>query len=337
MKKFLLKVSILSLYVLLLKIVFPIIVDPFNVFHVYNIRATGTEPNRHYIKMTYILDNPDKFSGYLFGSSRVGAIHTNKIPGKIYNMTYSVGLPAEHLANLKTFATNNIRPSKVFIGLDSIAITVDPSSHITQAMRCPYEYLTSGHFFYLFFDVKTVFDSLRIKPKASDADSLKVFYSYGWQYDYGMESVFDWDNDKYVPVKDSGIYEKSAKRALREVREIVDFCHENRIELVFFTNPMYKTTYMNALDVHYLDFLEGIAEFSEFYNFSSFNNITMNNKNYLDTSHYKAEVGDLILNVICSGEIYPELYAQGFGVKVTKDNAKGFISALREQAQEFVK
>ncbi len=125
MKKFLLKTSIFAMYVLVLHIVLPFLIDPFNVFHFKNVRATGTEPNRNYIKMRYILTNPDKYDGFLFGSSRVGAIHTDKITDKrIYNITYSVGLPAEHLANLQTFRENGIIPQRIYIGVDNIPLYV---------------------------------------------------------------------------------------------------------------------------------------------------------------------------------------------------------------------
>ena len=92
---------------------------------------------------------------------------------------------------------------------------------------------------------------------------------------------------------------------------------------------------MEALDKNYLVFLEGLANITDFYNFSGFNNITLDNNNYLDWSHYTAEIGDMIINVICNGVKYPELNSQGFGVKVTRDNVKDLIRLLTEQAANF--
>ena len=102
MKKFLLRILPFVIYAFILHVVFPVIVDPFNVFHADNIRTNGVELNKNYIKTRYILKHPDRFDSFLFGSSRVGAIHTDKIPGlRTYNMTYSAGLPSEHLANIR--------------------------------------------------------------------------------------------------------------------------------------------------------------------------------------------------------------------------------------------
>ena len=98
MKKFLVKASFFGIFCLLVGVAFPLWLDPYNVFHAAHIRDNGITPNKNYIKMTYLLSHPDTFDALLFGSSRVGAIHTEKISGlKCYNMTYSAGLPEEHL------------------------------------------------------------------------------------------------------------------------------------------------------------------------------------------------------------------------------------------------
>ena len=61
MKKFLWKICPFILFILVLEIAIPMAVDPYNVFHWRQIRDNGVEPNSNYIKMEYILHNPDKF------------------------------------------------------------------------------------------------------------------------------------------------------------------------------------------------------------------------------------------------------------------------------------
>ena len=338
MKKFLRKTSIFVMYVLAVQIVFPVLVDPFNVFHFKDIRATGTEPNRNYIKMRYLLDNPGKYDGFLFGSSRVGAIHTDKITDKkIYNLTYSVGLPAEHLANLQTFRENGIIPQRVYIGVDGIPLSTHIEDHVKQAMRCPYEYLKddSDHFFSLYFNPLDAMQSLAIPVRQEDISSIAHIYTWGHQYEYNAISTFDWDNVKYETVQPPQDYHQNISRALNDMNGLADFCRENNIGLIIFTNPMYCVTHMNAVDIGYLQFLEGLAEISDFWNFSSLNDVTLNKDNYRETSHYKAEVGDMIIDAICNGKSYPKLQAQGFGVKVTRENVKDLIAILRQQAEDL--
>ncbi|MBQ3449088.1 MAG: hypothetical protein IJG34_04235 [Synergistaceae bacterium] len=339
MKKFLLKISVFALYALLLQAVFPVLVDPFNVFHAECIRANGVEPNQNYIKTKYILNNPEKFDSFLFGSSRVGVIHNDKIPGlRTYNMTYSAGLPSEHLANIKTFLKNKIHPAKVYIGIDSYAYTDEITDHINERLRCPYEYIAGDliHLFELYLDPVMTRKSLKTMSKSNSKMDVNTFYQYGWWGKYGSTSKFNWNAENIKPSYGRRFSDETLRNALNDIKEIVNICRENNIELVIFTNPMHNITYMASVrELKYLDFLEGLADITEFYNFSSLNNLTLSNDNYLETSHYKAETGDLILNVICSDEIYPELYAQGFGVKVTRDNSEEFLAMLKRQAEEY--
>ncbi|MBQ7577704.1 MAG: hypothetical protein IJT21_05510 [Synergistaceae bacterium] len=333
MKKFLLKVSIFILYSLILQVVISIIIDPFNVFHAYNIRDNGIEPNKNYVKMKYILANPEKFDSFMFGSSRVGNIHTDKISDyKVYNMTYSAGTPREHLDNLKTFLSHNIYPQKISIGVDSYSYTELIDDHIHQHFRCPYEYLRDNfiHFCRLYIDIARNIEALEGILKHSPSKKfVERFYKYGWNSDYNRETKFDW---KKSPLEPSFGSKYNLSGTLNDLREIVNLCRENNIELVIFTNPMHNVTYRASVnDKNYFEFLEGLAQITDFYNFSSLNNITLNNDNYLETSHYKAEVGDIIINVICNGAQYPELQAQGFGVKVTRDNVKDLITLLESQ------
>ena len=158
-----------------------------------------------------------------------------------------------------------------------------------------------------------------------------IFYKYGW----GIitKDTLDWSKAK------PNVGDKvDIDTALKHIREISGICRENNTELILFTNPMHRITYLASVrDKDYFKFLEGLAEISDFWNFSSLNDITTNNVNYHETSHYRANVGDMIINVICNGKSYPELNAQGFGVKVTRENAKDFISMLRRQIEDYEK
>ena len=109
MKKFIRKVLFFFVFCICIILIPAYISDPFNVFHWKNVRSNGINPNYNYIKTKYVLENPDKYDGYLLGSSRVGVIHVEKIKEeKIYNMTASAALPREHFETLKTFISNGI-------------------------------------------------------------------------------------------------------------------------------------------------------------------------------------------------------------------------------------
>ena len=155
MKTFLKKISPFVLFILILEIAIPILADPYNVFHWRRIRDNGVEPNSNYIKMEYILHNPDKFDSFLFGSSRTGFVDVEKIPeGRWYNMSYSEGLPLEHLENLKELIDNGIIPKNVMIGVDNISCFVDPAIHDKQFYRIPYPRENKLGFYANYFSIK---------------------------------------------------------------------------------------------------------------------------------------------------------------------------------------
>ncbi|MBQ6417686.1 MAG: hypothetical protein IJJ91_03330 [Synergistaceae bacterium] len=335
MKKFLLKVSIFAVYAVLMSVIIPILVDPFNVFHAEHIRANGIEPNKHYIKMKYILANPKKFDSFIFGSSRVGSIHTDKIANeRCYNMTYSAGLPGHHLSNIKTFLKNGICPKKLYIGLDSLSFTCSYEAQENEPLRCPYEYLVDDtwYFLKLYLNPAMVLRAIWVILSGSSSRiDVDVFYKYGCNVSTTTERKYDWS--KAEPSVGNKV---DIDKALEFIRETADICRDNGIELILFTNPMHRITYMASVkDKDYFKFLEGLAEISEFWNFSSLNDVTINNANYREPSHYRAHVGDLIIDIMCNGKSYPELQRQGFGVKVTRENIRDFIDILRRQYEEL--
>lgn len=242
MKKFLLKVSIFAAYISILHIILPLFIDPFSVFHGYSIRENGVAPNKNYVKMKYILNNPGKYDSLLFGSSRVAAIHTNKMPGeKCYNMVYSGGLPGWHLLNIKTLFANNIRPKKIYIGIDSISYSGNYDSQVRSTEACPYEYLENDviHFMTLYFNVSAVARSFLTminfwRGKIPHVN-YTMFYEYGF-YDV-KPGYFDW-NDKRSLVPSYG-KDMNIDLALQHLCEIRDICRENGTNLVLFTNPMH--------------------------------------------------------------------------------------------------
>lgn len=327
MKKFIGKVCIFGVYALIITVLVPVLIDPYNVFHKDKIRDNGIEPNKNYIKMSYVLDNPDKFDSFLFGSSRVGAIHTDKIEGEnCYNMTYSVGLPAEHLANLKTMISNGIIPEKVYMGVDSISYTVDYESHYADKLKSPYEYSQTNpiDFFLLYLNPMDAVTSLsETLSNEKEEDYVSNFYEYGWWCGYDLTKQFDWTNVQIST--GTGYY---MDETLQQIQEMADLCQNNGIEFIVFTNPVYELIYEESLKQDYLVFLERLADITPYYNFSGINDITTNTDNYIDSSHYNAYIGDMILECICNGKQYDGLYEDGFGMYVTGENVDELLEIL---------
>jgi len=305
-------------------------VDPYNVFHWKNIRDNGVEPNKNYIKTKYIVNNPTKFDGFIFGSSRVGAIHVENIKDyHIYNMTYSAGTPNEHLRTLRTFIEEGVKMEIVCIGVDSLSYTEDSREHEKQALRCSYQHLQNPiNFFLKYFDVAMIKQSIPVIKQKLRVENVEVFYEYGAGLPYVIIPKADWENE--LPfIGNAQLLEET----LQDIREIKQLCDENEIKLIIFTNPLCEVTYRESVNRNYLVFLKELANITEYYNFSGLNNIALDADNFYDTSHYNAFVGDMIISAIFEDEVDETLYEQGFGWYVTSDNINELLELLQEKSK----
>ncbi|MDR2510141.1 MAG: hypothetical protein LBC77_05810 [Spirochaetaceae bacterium] len=334
MKKLFLKLFLLALPC----IIAPCLLDPYNVFHYKNVRDTGVESNRNYIKMRYILDNPDKFDSYLFGSSRVDAIDVSALKeSRWYNMNYSSGLPKQHFENLEVLIHNKIIPDTVLIGVDDIACSRNPQSHQKQLLRMPYPKEAMQNKAAYFGFLINYFNPVTLKSlpiilshkRENKSRFQKQFYENGGLY-YSEEQLGrkpDWE--KSVPSASPFSY--GIDNAIRDIQSLIELCDKNNIKLIFFTNPLHKMTYEKAVEYGYIDFLIRLSDITDYYNFSGLNDITTNNDNYFETSHYKRNVGYLIIDTIFYRNTDPALLSQGFGRLVTAETRSGFFHLLRSQ------
>jgi len=331
MKKFFRNILFLSLFIIFFVVFCCTVLDPHNVFHYKNIRDNGIEPNKNYIKMRYILDNPACFDSYLFGSSRVAFINVADIPGlHCYNMYYSVGLPREHRENLEVMIKKNIIPAVVLIGIDDIGCYRDPELHHNQFPRMPYptDAIQNNAAYYKFLMKYINPGVLRAIPiiifhKGEDLTYRKQFYENG-----GISTKRNWRNI-FVGVPSFDNY--GIDNVIADIQSIIDLCNRNNIKLILFTNPLHISMYQQAVENGYIDFLSKLSEITDYYNFSGINDITINNDNYIDSVHYKAEIGNLIIDVIFNNKTDQKLLSQGFGYYVTNETKNEFISLLLKQ------
>ncbi len=327
MKKFLRKIAPFVLFILFLEIAVPMLVDPYNVFHWKEIRDNGVEPNSNYIKMRYILSNPDKFDSFLFGSSRTGFINVENIPeGKWYNMSYSEGLPGEHLENLREMIENGIIPKNVMIGVDNISAFVDPALHEKQFYRIPYPRENKLSFYANYFSIRGVLESLEVimNHEVEDPDYVERYYETGSTL-RDPSLAGQWEAD--APYWEY-YYKDYISQGVLAIQRIADLCDEYDIRLIVFTNPMYYKTWQESKYYGFESFLFWLAGVSDYYNFCSSNDITKNQKYYYEPSHYTEEVGDMIIDRIFNDVRNEELESQGFGYYVTKENVEQFFEEL---------
>jgi hypothetical protein len=339
MHRFIIKLLPFIAFCFLLTIILPVWIDPYNVFHWNNIRDNGIEPNKRYIKMHYILNNPELFDAYLFGSSRVYSIDVDKIEQfHFYNMTYANGLPGEHLENLKTMIQRGIIPAVVLIGVDDISCFGSsvannlmnksyPSPPVHTMFTDMFEHL---RFLVSYCNAGMLVSSLKtiILYKSPDKREYREqFYKNGSRIRTLMNQEYNWQ--KAVPANLA--YENRIDSCIIDIKNIVDLCDNYDIKLIVFTNPIHVISYQKSVNAGYLDFLYKLSDITDYYNFSGINDITINNKYWFETTHYKMDVGDKIVRVIFNNITDEKLVSQGFGYYVTRHSRDTLFAILKGQ------
>ncbi len=311
--------------------------DPYNVFHVDHIRDMGVEPNKNFIKMKYVLENKDKYDTFIFGSSRVGFFYFDTSPYEhYYNMSYSEGLPKEHLDNLKVLLAAGVQPKHIFLGVDNISYLVDPALHEDLLIRMPYP--ADGNL--LPFYAKNVSNwevtckSFRLLTGLEKVEVGNMPLDPARFYENG-ESVYNDDyrmpSSVYETAYWDSYYADRTDEAIEEIRQFKELCEENGIELTVFINPLHYKTYTKSARHGLFTFMEKLAQVTDYYNFTGLNEYTSQDQYFFETSHYKPEVGYAMVDAMCYGKVPEDLATSWFGMLVTADNVSDFTEYFQEQ------
>ncbi len=337
LKRFIIKFTIFAVIILGFFITFSVVLDPYNIFHYEYPRNNGIEANKNFIKMRYILNHKDEFDSLLFGSSRAGFTDVEALPdGKYYNMCSSEALPAEHVRLLKILIKKGFVPKNVTVMVDDISCFVDPEGmHKTMLFRIPYPDDGIGpwfDFYVKYCDVITIGEAYaQVKDyEPTDEDYTARFRRSGSERLNAVSSFHDENEVGYW----ADYYELRIDEVMADIRELKAVCSENGINLRIITNPLYYKTYQRDIENGYIDFLEALAGETDYWNFSSFSDITLDEHNYYETSHFTAEVSKMMMDTVYNGARNDALWQQGFGVEVTSENRDEFIYFLKYQAGE---
>ena len=107
---------------------------------------------------------------------------------------------------------------------------------------------------------------------------------------------------------------------LEYYKKMLQLCNDNNINLKVFTTTVHISQLkiledLNKMDIYY-KWKEELAKISSYYDFMTENSISLNDDNYIDTSHLKQEFGYLYFARIFEDKSIP--IPQDFGVKIPK-------------------
>ena len=308
---------------------------------------TLVEINQHIYNPEYIFRNPERFDSFIFGSSRIAVIDPAKICGRnFYNMSYSQGLPSEHLAILKTFIRKGIRIKTVVIGLDEFCFTTSSREHEKQLLRIMHPSVTgrslSDTFFTFFLRMPKLFEISNGMELLFNNGGRKKFLvnDKGLQLTWAEKEkeivlsgkpLFTNDTIESSPI----IYDtKLVDEVFTQIEELILLSKKNNFSLIFFFNPSNSNSYINKYANSLFPIKSRLASLTDFYDFSGLNPVTLNNLDYYDDSHYRYFVGDMIVKKIFPCDNLNDL--RDFGVLVTKKNVNKHIQNQKLEIEKYL-
>lgn len=303
--------------------------------------------NQHTFNPEFIFRNPGKFDSFLFGSSRVAVINPETIQtGRFYNMSYSQGLPGQHLAILKSFLKRGVKIKTVVIGLDEFCFSLSSSTHQKHLLRIMHPDVSGesraaifGMYFYRkpnLYELTNWRDRVILGKLQNRFMMNSSGFNLGWLQKEKIlqetgKPIFQYDIKKYEPVKYG---RDEMNEALSAIRELIELAHKHNFSITFFVSPFYSQLYLNYAEA-LLEVKTNLAQLTNFYDFSGFNSITTDSINYYEESHYRYRVGDMIIKrIFGSGEIE---VSKDFGFLVTRENSALHIENQRHELEQYLK
>ncbi|MEI6697061.1 MAG: hypothetical protein WCO13_13465 [Bacteroidota bacterium] len=299
------------------------------------------EPNKRYMKMMFLKRNPNKFDSFIFGSSRANAIDPGRIPNKKYfNMTYSNGMPSQHYEDIQELLRNGFKIKNLLIGIDYSSLLENSEILESDLLRkkYPVSFIEKILFYKAYLLNMPDWEYVKLALKKSTIDRSTLLEN-GIVNNKMIDSIIDAlplahlssvnlsvPSSDYTPNPDIG-------NNIKQIEKIVQIAKANHINLIVFINPTQSTTYLNFNMDDYLESLKSLSKVTDYYDFSGLNSVAINNMNFYESSHFRKNIGDLIIAKIFN---LPKVsIPTDFGRYVTKENVDEDIRLQKQWFEEY--
>lgn len=322
-------------------------VDPFSVFQTHVLKR-DFQINERFLKIRYLENHHQKFDSYMFGSSRIAttepAVIEKYLPGAhFYNMTCADANLYDYLLHLKYFLKEHYKIKNIYMQID-IGDMFSYGQNGSDYMRKFHPDVTGGSLTRFYVGYLLGYFPQNVIGKIEQNIEKRNGYEYHW--DRGTWSEPEKEKEILEDCSEYVLHEptfhakqKRMKRfstidkSIQALKEICDLCDKNGIKLYLFTTPHNKNM-MDSFDTEdYLTFLTRLAEVRDYYDFSGYNTVTLDDCNHYESSHYRPIVGQMIAARIFRDTTVP--LPADFGFLVTKRSVDGHIEKLRKQIENY--
>ena len=263
-----------------------------------------------------------------------------------YNLALQGANMHETLRYFQHAIANQSQLKTVVLGIDFFMFTDLPNKLIFKESRLEKKYITFEDAISVLFSL----DALETSQKTIEENKTE---SETHEFLDGLLLV---DPRKPLP----GSLEEFTKFIVRGFKEkdeatlsqqkleffqaLVNLCQNRRIKLKIFISPahamQWEASRLNGEWETFEQWKREIVKIAPVWDFSGYNSITtepiteqMNH--YIDSSHYRKEVGDVILSRILDDQT--ETVPDDFGVLLTPDNIEAHLEKIRGDRERWVK
>ncbi|MGB6020194.1 MAG: hypothetical protein WBF77_11440 [Sulfurimonadaceae bacterium] len=324
------------------------LIDPFNIFHT-KLLSEQFQMNERFMKIEFPQENHTKYDAYLFGSSRIGTTAPSVIEKHIpnshfYNLSVSAANMEDYRSHLKYFIEKGYPINTLYLQIDFVDTLIDYGHPIDRHLTKKHPDITGDSLTGYYLSYLTLFAPFNLRGKLNrnfDDENPKYLLEKRL---YDLEETGTWArlNKESALQSDPDTYIKSVKsfqspepknsysKHLRKYPQIIaafkdinQLCRSNKIELIVFTTPHNRNMMHGVNIVDAMAFVKDLAKIHDIWYFSGYNSITLDDRNYYESSHYRPHIGSLIAQRIFRGKTKD--VPEDFGLLLTSDNIDTFI------------
>ncbi len=304
-----------------------VVIDPFYVLRTPFLKIQP-QINDRFAKIESLRRRTDRFNSYIMGSSRMygtppGAIEKYIAGSKFYNLATIFATMSEHVLHVKYLVRNGYPVKNLYIGLDFDVYSTVRMHEETNCLLKLHPRVTNESTIAFYWSYIGILSKGDIKRKLRANFGKKGTSSVEIKPDGTLASGPDPENpglfvEMPMNIDRIGTKNGSMKGNLESLKELVALCRQYDIHLHLFITPYHRRLMDHFVPQDYLTFLKELSEITAFWDFSGYNSVTTDNRNYLDHSHYNLRVSRLIAARIFDDKTLA--VPEDFGVRVTREN-----------------
>ena len=319
------------------------LVDPYEIFQTGWFDEVGATQER-YLKIEH-LKKDKSFNTFLLGGSRMGTTNPNDLenilPGaRVYNFFVSSGNQTDNLAHGRWLMKNQPQIKTLYVQVDwpeSLGVFGGSKQHLPHpevAGNSQADFVAQFLFLFPFEAFK-----FKIAHNTSKKGEFKLSLKTGQFYYPQRDALLDRDCEAYIsqtpsltnPVDEeraTGAQSSLITRSLDTLKLLVGEANDRGVRVVLYITPHHHR-FLDKINVElYADFLTQLAAISTFWNFGFYSEITLNDCNYYESSHYIRAVAPHLYRAM-SGE-----NTVAFARQVSADSVGSEVSWIRANFTE---